>query len=88
MRTTLDIDSDVLDVARSLAEARQTSIGKALSYLARRGATASTPVSVRDGFCIFGVPEGTPRFGPEEIATALEDDDKLIGRHFVDRSHH
>jgi len=86
MRTTLDIDADVLDVAKSLAEARRTSVGRALSYLARRGATAHVPVSIEDGFCIFDVPEGTTQFGPDEIRGVLDEDDRSAGRHFVERS--
>lgn len=35
MRTTLDIDDDVLAVARSRAEREHTSIGRVLSALAR-----------------------------------------------------
>ena len=37
MRTTLTIDDDVLAVARALAERNGTSLGRALSELARRG---------------------------------------------------
>ena len=37
MRTTVTIDDDVLAVARALAERRRSSLGSALSELARRG---------------------------------------------------
>src|SRR5437763_564079 len=37
MRTTLDIDSDVLQGAKELAEHRRTTAGKILSELARNG---------------------------------------------------
>jgi len=84
MRTTLDVDPDVLDVARSLAQARRISIGKALSYLARRGATAQVPTSVRNGFCVFNVPADAPRFGPDDISRALDEGDASMGRYFVD----
>jgi len=83
MRTTLDIDADVLNIAKVLADARKTSVGKALSDLARRGATARTPVKFRDGFCIFDVPEGTPKFGPEDIQAAEDEDDLRYARYFV-----
>jgi len=36
MRTTLDIDEDVLQAAEELAAARKTTVGKALSELARK----------------------------------------------------
>lgn len=83
MRTTLDIDSDVLGVAKSLAEARNISVGRALSYLARRGVTAQSPLSSRNGFCVFQVPEGAPNFGPTEIQAALDAEDLLAGREFL-----
>ena len=84
MRTTLDIDSDVLEAAKSLAEARKTSVGKALSYLARRGVTVHAPLSARNGFCVFQVPDGTPAFGPDEIRDALDAEDRLASREFVE----
>lgn len=37
MRTTLDIEDDVLEVAKSLAKHRRFSLGKAVSDLIRRG---------------------------------------------------
>lgn len=37
MRTTLTLDPEVLQAARSLARARSISIGEAVSQLARRG---------------------------------------------------
>ena len=37
MRTTVTIDDDVLSVARALAERTESSLGAALSELARRG---------------------------------------------------
>jgi hypothetical protein len=36
MRTTLDIEEDVLEVARSLAKHRRLSLGKAVSDLIRK----------------------------------------------------
>jgi len=84
MRTTLDIDSDVLEAAKSLAEARRISVGKALSQLARRGVTAHAPLSTRNGFCVFQVPPGTPGFGPDEIRATLDAEDRLVSRDFVE----
>ncbi len=37
MRTTLDIDEDVLQVAKEMATLRKTTAGKVLSELARQG---------------------------------------------------
>jgi hypothetical protein len=38
MRTTLNLDDDVYEWAKSLAEGQRIPVGKAVSYLARRGA--------------------------------------------------
>ncbi len=40
MRTTLDIDDDVLQAAKELAQREQRTAGKVLSELARRGLAA------------------------------------------------
>ena len=51
MRTTLDIDDDVLQAAKEIAASRGSTAGKVLSELARRGLTPSarTKVRVRNG---------------------------------------
>jgi hypothetical protein len=82
MRTTLDVDDDVLALARGLAEARKISIGKAISSLARRGATARVPLKVKNGFHVFSLEERAPSFGPEEVAAALESEDLRSGDSF------
>ena len=57
MRTTLDIDDDVLRLARSLARAQGMSIGRAISSLARKGLTSSLTDGLddEDGIPIFRV---------------------------------
>ncbi len=49
MRTTLDIDDDVLQAAKEMAEARRTTAGKMLSQLARRGLEKPRNVRERNG---------------------------------------
>ena len=51
MRTTLDLDEDILLAAKELAAARGTTTGKAVSELARKGLTpprSRTP-QIRNG---------------------------------------
>ncbi|MBK8867532.1 MAG: hypothetical protein V9G15_13710 [Dermatophilaceae bacterium] len=48
MRTTLDLDDLVLAAARSLARARGTSLGEAVSELARRGLASTASPSHSD----------------------------------------
>ena len=43
MRTTLDIDDDILSAARELARADRKTIGEIISALARQALTAPTP---------------------------------------------
>jgi hypothetical protein len=51
MRTTLEIEDDVMEAARQLARLKNQGVGKALSDLARRGLVPeSTPtVEIRHG---------------------------------------
>ncbi len=84
MRTTLDVENDVLDAARALALARGVSVGSALSELARRGVAARTPMGSRNGFPVFQVPEGTPGFGPDEVSAATGREDLDAAREFLE----
>jgi hypothetical protein len=86
MRTTLDVENDVLDVARALAVARGVSVGAALSELARRGVASRTPLSTRNGFPVFQVPAGSPGFGPDEVAAATSREDLDAAREFLKSS--
>lgn len=49
MRTTLDLDEDVLQAAKELAVARRTTAGKVLSELARKALTRAESPHVRNG---------------------------------------
>jgi hypothetical protein len=57
MRTTLEIDDDVLQAAKEIAERDNSTAGKVLSNLARRGLAA--PSSSNDGQ-IFKMKNGVP----------------------------
>jgi hypothetical protein len=49
MRTTLDIDDDVLQAAKELAAARRRTAGEVLSELARKGLEPTRRVRIRNG---------------------------------------
>jgi hypothetical protein len=73
MRTTVDVDDDVLTAARSLARAQGRSIGAVLSDLARRGLSDSLEVRGDDDFPVFAVPaDGRPI--TSEMVRAAQDD--------------
>ncbi len=83
MRTTLNIDDDILTLARSLADSRKMSLGDAMSYLARLGANVKVPIRFVNGFAVFDVDESGPKFGPDDVAAALEADDQELLRYFA-----
>jgi ribose 1,5-bisphosphokinase PhnN len=80
MRTTLDIDDDVLRAAKELAQRERVSAGQVVSRLLRQAMTASgsqgpvTPVGVA-GFRPFSSPN--PQVVTNEQVNALRDQDDL-----------
>lgn len=79
MRTTVNLDQDVVEVARSLSQARGISLGAALSLLVRRGISSTSndtadPVGESARFPTFEVTESAPTFGTEEVRRALEEE--------------
>ncbi len=62
MRTTLDLDPDILQTAKELAAARGSTAGKVLSELARKGLETPKTARVRNGVPMLSPrPPGTPR---------------------------
>jgi hypothetical protein len=57
MRTTLDIDDDILQAAKELARAEKKTAGQVLSELARKGLTRP---SVQSEACEFKIIDGIP----------------------------
>jgi Arc/MetJ family transcription regulator len=53
MRTTLDIDEDVLQAAKELGAARRKTAGQVISDLARKALEPTTRYKVRNGVRIF-----------------------------------
>jgi len=73
VRTTLDIDDDVIAAARELAAGERRSLGSVISELARRGLTPARVETV-DGLPVIRVPAGTPPITPDMVRRALEED--------------
>lgn len=68
MRTTLDIDEDVLAAAKELAATRRTTAGKVLSDLARRGLAPAEPQPlVRNGVPLLPARPGAGPVTMEEV---------------------
>lgn len=72
MRTTLQIDDDVLEAVRLIAQRDRRGVGAVLSDLARR---MLRPGLMRDdaGFPVFDVPANAPAFTAGDVATALHE---------------
>jgi len=61
MRTTLELDDDVLNAAKELAAARGSTTGKVLSELARKGLETPRSARVRNGVPLLPRRSGAPR---------------------------
>jgi hypothetical protein len=55
MRTTLDLEEDILLAAKEIAKQRGDTVGKVLSDLARQALTRRAPVSRKHGLPLFPV---------------------------------
>ena len=73
MRTTVTIDDDVLAVARALAEQKRTSLGSALSDLARRGFRSVVPPGDPGDGSLFPVSEDAGPIASEDVHRSLDD---------------
>jgi len=73
MRTTLNLDPDVLRAARHLAREGGRSLGEMISELARRGLHPSGEVAYEGDFPVFRVSEDAPALTPEMVDEALEE---------------
>ncbi len=79
VRTTLDIDADVLQAAKDIALSEGKSTGKVLSELARRGlAPVRSKIKVRNGVPLLIRPAGSP---PLTMADVNERRDQATDEH-------
>jgi hypothetical protein len=99
MRTTLDIDADVLQAAKEIASARRQTAGKVISELARKA--LSQPVEeatfvIEDGFPLLSRRGGIVTNGLverllldadfEDAGVQLDDHARAAGRQRVSRA--
>lgn len=73
MRATVTIDDDVLTVARAMAERRGSSVGRALSELARRGLRSAAESNMDQGLPVFPVDPDAKSIAIEDVYGALTD---------------
>ena len=67
MRTTLDLDEDILGLVKQLAAERKESLGKVLSNLVRLSLLRQTTAPVRNGIKLLEPLPGTATLTLEEI---------------------
>lgn len=72
MRTTVKIDDDVLNAAKSIAASQGRTIGEVLSELARRGLQPREPRR-SELVPVFDIDPKAPRLTPEMVREALDD---------------
>jgi hypothetical protein len=73
VRTTLQIDDDVLDSARERAAAEGKSVGAVLSELARC-MLRPTPIRIGADFPTFDVAPDAPPITPADVARARDEE--------------
>lgn len=73
MRTTLQIDDDILGAARALAQSSDRSIGSVISDLARRGLQPNALIEADDLFPTFVVARDAPPISDAMVANALDE---------------
>jgi hypothetical protein len=73
VRTTLQLDDDVYDLARTLASVEGKSLGQVVSRLVRLGLAPRVSLHERNGFPVFDVPTDSKPITPEMVRRALED---------------
>lgn len=73
MRTTLNLDDDVLRAIRSLAKERGESLGAVVSDLVREALRPPEAVTYEGDLPVFQVKEDAPPITPEMVESALEE---------------
>jgi hypothetical protein len=74
MRTTINLDDDVLPLLKEYAESRSMALGKATSELVRRGLSAPVQTRLVNGFHAVVLPHGSPKVTSEKVKRLLEDE--------------
>ena len=74
MRTTIDIDDDVLSAVKKYADSRSVALGKAVSDLVRRGLNTPVPTKVVNGVHVVVLPGGSPAIEAGRVKNLIEDE--------------
>ncbi|HTS38046.1 MAG TPA: hypothetical protein VMH04_20390 [Candidatus Solibacter sp.] len=74
MRTTLNLDDDVLEVLKQYADVRSIALGQAASELVRRGLEAPVQTHLKNGFHAVILPPAGKKITSEQVKRLLEDE--------------
>ena len=74
MRTTLEIDDDVVSEAKILARQKGVSLGRVISELVRQTLTSPMPAKYRNGIRLLTPKPGAPR-ADMELVNRLRDEE-------------
>lgn len=67
MRTTINLDADLVPLVKDYAAKRAISLSGAISNLVRRGLSVRGPRRMRNGLLVVDLPEDSPRVTSEQV---------------------
>jgi Arc/MetJ family transcription regulator len=73
MRTTINLDDDVLRDVKEYADHRSVALGKAVSDLVRRGLNTPVQTKLVNGLHVVVLPTGSPKIDEARVKHLLED---------------
>jgi hypothetical protein len=74
MRTTFNVDDDLLREVKAYAESRTMGLGKAAAHLMRRGLAANVETRVVNGIHVVVLPPDSPKISSARVKQLLEDE--------------
>jgi hypothetical protein len=74
MRTTLELDDDLVKTAKELARERGVTLGQIVSELARQSLAARAPQKIRNGVLLFTPKAGVARSDLQIVSELREDE--------------
>jgi hypothetical protein len=74
MRTTVNLDDDVLRAIKAYAENRSMALGQAVTLLVRKGLSVPCPTRRENGLLVFDPPTGGASV-TDELVRRIEDEE-------------
>ena len=74
MRTTINLDDDILEQVKQYADSRSVALGRAASDLIRRGLSSPVQTKLVNGIQVVVLPEGSPKVDSTRVKALLEEE--------------